>query len=90
MLRQAVHEGFLTIPLASTAILLRRQRRHRKGVQARCQLLGEQFVDQPLALQARLAGECRRGRPRWSLCHDPFGGGGGAEGTVQENPVPDR
>ena len=31
-----------------------------------------------------------QGRPPWPLCHVPTGRGGGAEGTVPENPAPDR
>ena len=37
------------------------------------------------------AGEGRcQGRPSRAVCHVPIGRGGGAEGTVPENPEPDR
>ena len=37
------------------------------------------------------AGQDRRqGRPSWPVRHVPTGRGGGAEGTVPENPEPDR
>ncbi len=37
------------------------------------------------------AGQDRcQGRPPWPVRHLPIGRGGGAEGTVPENPEPDR
>ncbi len=76
-----------------------RQRRpaaaSRPGLQSRQLHMDAGFAEKSGALVADHAageiGEDRgQGGPPWPVRHVPIGRGGGAEGTVPENPEPDR